>query len=146
MQLEIRGTTVDVTASGNTGRGVLLLHGFMCSAQMMSSVQAALCGQMRVAAIDFPGHGETARARRRRSPGAYRTTGDDRRDDPRLNLAPCDIVAHSFGARVAILLAATYPELVGRMILTGAAGIKKPKTGGATMKQKCIKGCAAQST
>ena len=45
----------------------------------------------------------------------------------RLNLAPCDIVAHSFGARVAILLAATYPELVGRMILTGAAGIKKTR-------------------
>ena len=58
----------------------------------------------------------------------------------RLNLAPCDIVAHSFGARVAILLAATYPELVGRMILTGAAGIKKPKTGGASMKQKLYKG------
>ena len=44
MQLEIRGATVDVTTSGNTGRGVLLLHGFMCSAQMMSSVQEALCG------------------------------------------------------------------------------------------------------
>ena len=38
MQLEIRGATVDVTVSGDSGRGVLLLHGFMCSAQMMSSV------------------------------------------------------------------------------------------------------------
>ena len=41
MQLDIRGTTVDVTVSGEKGRGVLLLHGFMCSAQMMSSVQSA---------------------------------------------------------------------------------------------------------
>ena len=62
MQLEIRGATVDVTVSGNSGRGVLLLHGFMCSAQMMSSVQEALCGQMRVAAIDFPGHGKNGRS------------------------------------------------------------------------------------
>ena len=73
MQLEIRGATVDVTVSGDSGRGVLLLHGFMCSAQMMSSVQEALCGQMRVAAIDFPGHGKTAGVRRRRSRGACRT-------------------------------------------------------------------------
>lgn len=62
MQLEIRGATVDVTTSGNTGRGVLLLHGFMCSAQMMSSVQEALCGRMRVAAIDFPGHGKNGKS------------------------------------------------------------------------------------
>ena len=62
MQLEIRGATVDVTVSGDSGRGVLLLHGFMCSAQMMSSVQEALCGQMRVAAIDFPGHGKNGKS------------------------------------------------------------------------------------
>ncbi len=74
MQLDIRGTTVDVTVSGEKGRGVLLLHGFMCSAQMMSSVQSALSGQMRVAAVDFPGHGKTERVRRRRSLGAYRIT------------------------------------------------------------------------
>lgn len=82
MQLEIRGATVDVTTSGNTGRGVLLLHGFMCSAQMMSSVQEALCGRMRVAAIDFPGHGkngqERAAAETLGRAGLY---GDDRRGD-----------------------------------------------------------------
>ena len=133
MQLEIRGATVDVTVSGDSGRGVLLLHGFMCSAQMMSSVQEALCGQMRVAAIDFPGHGKNGRS----APDYMEMTAEVIR---RLKLAPCDIVAHSFGARVAILLAATYPELVGRMILTGAAGIKKPKTGGATVKQRVYKG------
>ena len=141
MQLDIRGTTVDVTVSGEKGRGVLLLHGFMCSAQMMSSVQSALSGQMRVAAVDFPGHGKNGKSAPPPKPWGVpdymEMTAEIIR---RLNLAPCDIVAHSFGARVAILLAATYPELVGRMILTGAAGIKKPKTGGASMKQKLYKG------
>ena len=141
MQLDIRGTTVDVTVSGEKGRGVLLLHGFMCSAQMMSSVQSALSGQMRVAAVDFPGHGKNGKSAPPPKPWGVpdymEMTAEIIR---RLNLAPCDIVAHSFGARVAILLAATYPELVGRMILTGAAGIKKPKTGGANMKQKLYKG------
>ena len=103
MQLEIRGATVDVTTSGNTGRGVLLLHGFMCSAQMMSSVQEALCGRMRVAAIDFPGHGKNGKSAPPPKPWGVpdymEMTAEVIR---RLNLAPCDIVAHSFGARVAI--------------------------------------------
>ena len=83
MQLEIRGATVDVTVSGDSGRGVLLLHGFMCSAQMMSSVQEALCGQMRVAAIDFPRprqkRQERAAAEAVGRAGLY---GNDRRGDP----------------------------------------------------------------
>ena len=141
MQLDIRGTTVDVTVSGEKGRGVLLLHGFMCSAQMMSSVQAALSGQMRVAAVDFPGHGKNGKSSPPPKPWGVpdymEMTAEIIR---RLELAPCDIVAHSFGARVAILLAATYPELVGRMVLTGAAGIKKPQTGGANMNQRLDKG------
>ena len=38
------------------------------------------------------------------------------------------IIAHSFGARIAIKIAAKYPERVSRLIMTGAAGIK-PKRG-----------------
>ena len=141
MQLEIQGTTVYVKTSGKTGRGVLLLHGFMCSAELMASVQHALEGQMRVAAVDFPGHGREGKCPPPPTPWGVpeymEMTAEIIR---RLELAPCDIVAHSFGARVAILLAATYPELVGRMVLTGAAGIRKPQAGKATAKQKLYKG------
>jgi pimeloyl-ACP methyl ester carboxylesterase len=35
-----------------------------------------------------------------------------------------NIVAHSFGARIAVLLAARHPEWIGRMVLTGAAGLR----------------------
>ena len=37
-----------------------------------------------------------------------------------------DIIAHYFGARVAVCLAAERPELVRRLVLTGAAGIRPP--------------------
>ncbi|MBP3655362.1 MAG: alpha/beta hydrolase [Clostridia bacterium] len=141
MQLEISGAKVDVAVSGEGGRGVLLLHGWGCSAQMMSSVRDALDGSMRVAAVDFPGHGREGKALPPPQPWGVpeymEMTAEIIR---RLSLAPCDIVAHSFGARVAILLAATYPELVGRMILTGAAGIRKPKSGKATAKTRLYKG------
>jgi len=141
MQLEVCGAKVDVTVSGSGERAALLLHGWGCSAQMMSTVSDLLDGQMRVAAVDFPGHGKMGKAapppRPWGVPEYMEMTAEIIR---RLNLAPCDIVAHSFGTRVAILLASTYPELVGRMILTGAAGVKKPASGKATFRQKLYKG------
>jgi pimeloyl-ACP methyl ester carboxylesterase len=36
----------------------------------------------------------------------------------------CDVIAHSFGARVAIKLAAEHPRRVRQLVLTGAAGIR----------------------
>lgn len=141
MLLEIMGAEVDVTVSGSAGRGALLLHGWGCSAQMMSTVQQTLSAKMRVAAIDFPGHGKNGKAAQPPKPwGVPEYMEMTAQVIRRLELAPCDIVAHSFGARVAILLAATYPELVGRMILTGAAGVKKPVGGKATAKQRLYKG------
>lgn len=141
MQLEVCKVKVDITESGSVGRGALLLHGWMCSAQLMESVANLLSPKMRVAAIDFPGHGKCGAAMPPPEPWGVPEYMEMTAEVIRkLGLAPCDIVAHSFGARVAILLAATYPELVGRMILTGAAGIKKPQTGGASMKQRLYKG------
>ena len=141
MQLEILGAKVDVTCTGSGERAVLLLHGWGCSAQLMSSVADALKGQMRVAAIDFPGHGKQGAASEPPIPwGVPEYMEMTAQLIRKLGLAPCDIVAHSFGARVAILLASTYPELVGRMVLTGAAGIRKPASGKATAKQRLYKG------
>jgi len=40
------------------------------------------------------------------------------------NIDKCHIIAHSFGARVAVLLCRRNPELVDSMVLTGAAGIR----------------------
>ena len=141
MLLDVCATKVEVTLSGSGPRACLLLHGWMCSSQLMESVRGALEGSMRVAAIDFPGHGRNGKSAPPPEPWGVpeymEMTAEIIR---RLELAPCDIVAHSFGARVAILLASTSPELVGRMILTGAAGIKKRKSERATAKQTLYKG------
>ncbi len=141
MQLELCGAKVDCTIGGSGARSALLLHGWGCSAQMMRSVQDLLEGSMRVVAVDFPGHGKQGKAEEPPMPwGVPEYMEMTAQLIRKMDLAPCDIVAHSFGARVAILLASTYPELVGRMILTGAAGIRKQPTGKATMKQQLYKG------
>lgn len=141
MQLELCGAKVDVYESGCGERSVLLLHGWGCSAQMMESVRKALEGDMHVAAVDFPGHGKNGGALPPPEPwGVPEYMEMTAQLIRRLEMAPCDIVAHSFGARVAILLAATYPELVGRMVFTGGAGVKKPQSGKASARTKLYRG------
>lgn len=44
-------------------------------------------------------------------------------DENKIN--KCHIIAHSFGCRVAVLLANSYPQRFGKLILTGPAGIPK---------------------
>ena len=141
MQLDLCGAKVDVYESGCGERSVLLLHGWGCSAQLMESVQRELEGSMHVVSLDFPGHGKGGKALPPPEPwGVPEYMEMAAQLIRRYKMAPCDIVAHSFGARVAILLASTYPELVGRMVFTGGAGVKKPASGKASMKTRVYKG------
>ena len=141
MQLEIMGARVEITESGGGKQGALLLHGWGCSARLMESVQHALEARMHVVSLDFPGHGREGKALPPPQPwGVPEYMEMTAQVIRQTELAPCDIVAHSFGGRVAILLAATYPELVRRMVITGGAGIKKPDSGRATAKQRLYRG------
>ncbi len=140
MQLELCGAKVDVYESGCGARSVLLLHGWGCSAQLMESVQRELESRMHVVSLDFPGHGKELKAAPPPEPwGVPEYMEMTAQLIRRLDMAPCEIVAHSFGARVAILLASTYPELVGRMVFTGGAGVKKPASGKASAKTQLYK-------
>ena len=100
MEISIMGRVCRYEQEGQ-GRDVLLLHGWGGSVDSWIPIFNHLKGECRVTAIDFPGHGGSS---------------------------GCDIIAHSFGGRVAIKLAAERPQLVGRLLLTGAAGLK-PRRG-----------------
>ena len=101
---------------------VLVLHGWGASIDAVGSVVDGLAGRFEVVAVDLPGFGESAEPPAALDVGAY----------ARFVLATCDelglkrfsLVGHSFGARIGIVLAATHPDRIARMVLTGAAGIK----------------------
>ena len=126
MKTEIMGTSIHFEECGAGERRVVLLHGWGCSAELMRPVAEALSGQMRVLSVDFPAHGESGRPPEPWGVPEYaetlRTLLLER------DFCPCAVVAHSFGGRIAIWLAAKYPEMFERMVLTGAAGLKKPAT------------------
>ncbi len=136
--MRVNGADIFIKESGERDRhALLLLHGWGCSSQLMANVQNEMQSTMHVVSLDFPGHGQS-------SPppepwGVPEFAEMTAQVIARLDLAPCDIVAHSFGGRVAILLAAERPELVRGLVLTGAAGIRKPASGRQSARQTLYK-------
>lgn len=101
---------------------VVVLHGWGASIDAVGSIVDGLAGRLEVVAVDLPGFGESSEP-----PEPW-----DARAYARFVLALCDelelerfsLVGHSNGARIGIVVAATAPERLGRMVLTGAAGLK----------------------
>lgn len=138
MKIEIDGVTANVVQKGN-GKDVLLLHGWGCSTALFDKVMDALSADMRVTAIDFPGHGESGRPSEPWGVPEYAAW--TMRLIDALGIAPCCVVAHSFGARVTLWIAAHSPDTFGRIVLTGAAGLRpdevaKTKKGGTVKRMR----------
>lgn len=101
---------------------VLVLHGWGASIDAVGSIVDGLAGGFEVVAVDLPGFGDSDEPPEAWDVGAY----------ARFVLGACDqlglerfsLVGHSFGARIGIVLAATHPGRIARMVLTGAAGIR----------------------
>ncbi len=107
---------------GEKGSRVLLLHGWGCDCSLMRPLAERLQGRHRVMMIDFPAHGKSDRP-----PEPW---GVPEFADHLIQLlhtvefAPCAVIAHSFGCRVAAWIAVKEPGLFTRMIFTGGAGIR----------------------
>ena len=123
--LLLSGVYARVLVAGS-GAPLLMLHGWGGRAESMAPITEALSRKYTVYAPDFPGFGGSEIPKT-----AWNV--DDYRDFvlalmEKLDIPRADIVAHSFGCRVAIDLAAHCPEKVGRMVLTGAAGLIPRRT------------------
>lgn len=92
----------------------------------MKPVANAVCSDMKVLNLDFPGHGKSSRPP---EPWGVPEYAECLREMLiKLNFLPCSVIAHSFGGRVAAYLAANYPDMFTKLVFTGAAGIRKPQT------------------
>lgn len=122
-KLQINGVTIHYTQSGQ-GRDVVCLHGWGQNLEMFQATQDFLSPWFKVTLIDFPGFGESSLMD---APwGVEDYTLHFKVFCDRMNIQDPILIAHSFGARVAILYAAKYK--VHKLVLTGAAGLK-PKRG-----------------
>ena len=115
MRVPTNGIELSVQEAGSAGgRPLVLLHALGESAADWDGVVPALMPGRRALAVDLRGHGASDR------PGNYSL--ELMRDDvlgllDALRLASVDLVGHSLGGLVALLVAEAAPSRVDRLVL-----------------------------
>ena len=127
MNTTIQGLKTFYINTGDTSKEKLLvLHGWGADVGTMLPVINILKEYYDVIAFDFHDHGVTDFFKGDWTVKDYAAFTAEFVSS--LNLKGCYVLAHSFGARVAVEIAANKPELFSKIILTGAAGIRKKPT------------------
>jgi len=121
MKLDINGVTINYEVAGQ-GPKLLLLHGWGGRIGSMQPIANALHDMRTTYSIDFPGFGESSMPPEPWSVTEY--TDNLVAFMAKAGIEKADVVAHSFGGRVTLLLASAHPELVGKIVITGGAGLK----------------------
>jgi pimeloyl-ACP methyl ester carboxylesterase len=109
-----------------TGRPLLLLHGWGVSSELFAPILDALEPGHTLIVPDLPGFGATPEPDTPWSVHEYAAWCIALLD--RLGIESCDLVGHSNGGRIGIVMAAEHPGRVAKMVLAGSAGIRPRRT------------------
>jgi pimeloyl-ACP methyl ester carboxylesterase len=114
---------LEITEMGE-GPALVLLHGLFGARQNFGAVQKALAGDgWRVIALDLRNHGASPHAAGMAYPDM---AGDVAETLQALGAWPATVLGHSMGGKVAMALALTRPEGVGRLIVADIAPVTYP--------------------
>lgn len=123
--MSVRIVTAEDPAAQVTVRGdgapLLLLHGWGATAELFAPLFDRLQPGRTLIAPDLPGFGGTPPPPQAWSAHEYAAWTVALLD--RLGVQRCDVIGHSNGGRVAIVLAVEHAARVRRMVLTSSAGI-----------------------
>ncbi len=122
-QIKFEELQIFYTQQGQ-GQDILCLHGWALDHAMFEPTAKIFESEFRVSNLDLPGFGKSTTLERPFSVEDYAEV--IHQFCLELNINKPIIIAHSFGARIALVYASKYP--VTKLILTGAAGLK-PKRG-----------------
>ena len=117
--VDVAGARVNYLHAGN-GKPMLLIHGLVGSSRNWRCNIDALAQHASVYAIDLVNMGKSQRIEGL-DPGLQATADRIITFMDALDLAQTDIVAHSHGGAVALMLAALHPRRVGRLVLFAPA-------------------------
>jgi pimeloyl-ACP methyl ester carboxylesterase len=135
--LEINSQAVRVLERGE-GDPVVVLHGWGGRIESMAPVISCLEPSARVVALDLPGFGESP------APDGVWGTPDYAefvRDVLiTLGIDRAAFVAHSYGAKTSLYLAATHRDLVTKLVAQGASGLRSAPSVKARAKRAVGKG------
>ena len=121
--LEIGGCKTRLLEAG-TGAPVVVLHGWGGRIESMAPILSCLSSAFRVIAIDLPGFGDSSLPLDAWGTPEYARHVSGLLDELAIDRA--DFVGHSFGAKIALYLAAWRPPYVGKLVLQGSSGLRTP--------------------
>ena len=125
MMVELNGIKVSYQCAGK-GDNIVLMHGWGGSALSFEPVFDYLSNHYRVYALDFPGFGNSDLPP---EPWGAKDYGNlVTKIFKELAIHKTSIIAHSFGGRIAIWIAANFPGMVNKLVLVDSAGIKPKRT------------------
>ena len=117
-----------------SGKDLVFLHGYLSSKEAFTAQINYFSKFFRVTAIDFVGFGGSKPLSEPYSVDDYAVWTEEVLR--LLGLEKPHVVAHSFGCRVAVKMAARSPDCFDKMLLTGAAGVILKRSLGYHLKVK----------
>ena len=113
-----------IEMGSGTGQPLVLLHGLFGQASNFGAVQKALAAAgRRVLALDLRNHGASPHAA---SMSYAAMAGDVAETLEAAGAVPADVLGHSMGGKVAMMLALTRPDLVTRLVVVDIAPVAYP--------------------
>ena len=125
MLINVNGYEINYERIGQ-GSDVLLLHGWGYDLTLLLPLANQLSENFKVTLVDMPGHGKSKEPEKPITVYDYADILLGLME--KLEIASANIVAHSFGGRLSIILASKHPEKVKKLVLCGAAGIRDKRT------------------
>ncbi len=107
-----------------TGQEVILMHGWGCNTSTVRSIAAALENSLHIYNIDLPGHGKS-----QEPPSVWGIEDFTHLIETfaqQLQIKRPTLIGHSFGGRIAILMASRSD--ISKVVLVDAAGIKPKRS------------------
>jgi pimeloyl-ACP methyl ester carboxylesterase len=120
-QVVVEGILTNYQIFGETGGTLLVLPGWRCSISEWIPVAKNFSSNHRVILLDLPGFGTTALPKK--VFGVFEYADFVKKFLAKLKIEQCIVLGHSFGGRVAIVLASE-GKLVDKLILVDSASIE----------------------
>jgi pimeloyl-ACP methyl ester carboxylesterase len=130
--IEIEGRAARVMDHGD-GPPVVVLHGWGGRIESVAPILQCLRGSFRTVAIDLPGFGASPPPGEVWGTPEYASFVVDLLRE--LGIDRAHLIGHSFGAKVSFFIAATQPDVVDKMVLVGANGLRMPPSTTARVKR-----------
>ncbi len=113
----VDGWKLHVETMGDEGETLLFLHGYSSTLAEWNAVAPGLCRHHRCILVDLPGFGWSDKFEGDYSPEALAEKLSRLLEI--MNVQSAHVIAHSWGASIALALAHAHPEQVDRLVLVG---------------------------